>query len=58
MENDKDTQKSIPKELYEDEIYSTWYECSLCGGTLIAQTFKYCPDCGAEIQWPSEGSDA
>jgi len=33
------------------EEYSMWYECANCKCSDILQTFKYCPNCGKEIDW-------
>ena len=31
------------------------FECSLCGGGAIRNTFNYCPWCGAEMEDETDG---
>jgi predicted RNA-binding Zn-ribbon protein involved in translation (DUF1610 family) len=38
-------------EVGKDEMWCMWYKCPNCGGTYIANTMKYCPDCGLKIKW-------
>jgi hypothetical protein len=33
-----------------DELYSEFFECE-CGKSYILKGFKYCPNCGKEIEW-------
>jgi hypothetical protein len=35
----------------KDEWYCTWYKCNNCDGTSLASTFKFCPNCGTELEW-------
>jgi len=38
----------------EDEIYTDWYKCQKCKGTMIIRTFSFCPNCGAKIEWETK----
>lgn len=37
-----------------DEIWCEFFNCSLCGKGNIQEYFKFCPDCGATIDWSSK----
>jgi len=43
-----------PKEIGEDELYTTFYSCPKCGGDRITVSSNYCPGCGAKLCWPEE----
>jgi hypothetical protein len=34
-----------------DEWYCNWYRCPKCEEERIARSFRYCPDCGVQLQW-------
>jgi hypothetical protein len=34
-----------------DEWYCNWYRCPKCEAEHIARSFRYCPDCGVQLQW-------
>ncbi len=34
-----------------DEWYCQWYRCPKCEEGHIARSFRYCPDCGVQLQW-------
>ena len=34
-----------------DEWYCPWYRCPKCEKEHIARSFRYCPDCGVQLQW-------
>lgn len=33
------------------ELYTMWFECLNCGSSDVAHGYKYCPNCGKEIDW-------
>ena len=40
----------------EDEVILTrWYECPICKDDYIAERFRYCPNCGAKLEWQLGG---
>ena len=40
-----------PQSRGKDELCSEWFICSKCSESNIAEGFKFCPNCGLEIQW-------
>lgn len=39
----------------EDELYTDWYKCRKCKGTMIIKSFLFCPNCGEKIEWEKAG---
>lgn len=37
--------------------YGYWYQCPRCDGGQVFATYRYCPDCGLEIEWIGEEPD-
>ena len=35
----------------KDEIYAMFYICPKCDDYYIIRRFKYCPNCGVELNW-------
>jgi hypothetical protein len=35
----------------KDEWWCDWYRCPKCDKAHIARWFRYCPDCGVQLQW-------
>ncbi len=40
-----------PKTGSDEEWFATWFKCPMCDETHINLNFKYCPDCGVELNW-------
>ena len=34
-----------------DEWWCDWYQCPRCDLANIAYDFRFCPDCGVQLQW-------
>ena len=32
-------------------VYTIWYSCLNCNSWDITKEYKYCPNCGKEIDW-------
>jgi hypothetical protein len=35
----------------EDEWWCDWYRCPRCDRANIAYDFRFCPNCGVQLQW-------
>lgn len=38
------------KSIGKDEMYCEWFVCPDCKGENIAEHFKFCPDCGLNLE--------
>ena len=41
----------VEKSIGWDEFYAEWFVCPKCAETNITDTFKFCPDCAAPLDW-------
>jgi hypothetical protein len=39
------------QDMGSDEWFCPWYRCPRCEKVSIARSFRYCPNCGVQLQW-------
>lgn len=39
---------------YSDDEWVEWFDCPNCKISLIQVFWKYCPNCGKELEWDEE----
>lgn len=42
---------------FQDSCLHDFYECSNCKDDYIIKGFKYCPNCGKEIDWEARNDN-
>jgi hypothetical protein len=42
---------TVLKSIGWDDMYVEWFKCPKCTETNLLSTFKFCPDCGAPLDW-------